>query len=73
MTHAGFRDAIHVPYIMVTCDVVLLPGDKCSLRHGNTCVKWGGDFEEPMWHGVADPFLELAIEARTRVSVPPSS
>ena len=76
----GFRDAIHVPYVMVKCDKELQPGDKISLRgefdsHRLTCVKWGGKPEgkswpeeddgdtEPMWHGVADPFLETAIPA----------
>lgn len=67
---AGFRDAIHVPFIMVTCDTVLSPGDKCSLRHENTCVKWGGKPEtgedwnvEPKWHGIADPWRESNIPA----------
>lgn len=60
---AGFRDAIHVPYIMVTCDADLQPGDKCSLRHDNKCVKWEGRADEPMWHGVAEPFRETSIPA----------
>lgn len=69
----GFRDAIHVPFIVVTCKSDLEPGDKLSLRHDDKCVKWGGlpmevydemymgDNVEPMWHGVADPFLESTI------------
>lgn len=63
--YAGFRDAIHVPFIMVTCDEILNPGDKCSLRNDNKCVEWGGRSEqdEPMWHGVADPFRESNIPA----------
>jgi hypothetical protein len=77
MTHAGFRDAIHVPYIMVTCDTVIEPGDKVSLRHNNKCVKWmglpdtGGEWvkKEPMWHGVADPFLEDRIPSGTLFAV----
>lgn len=56
----GFRDAIHVPFVMVTCDVELTPGVKVSLRHDNKCVKWDGG--EPMWHGVADPFRETSIQ-----------
>lgn len=75
---AGFRDAIHVPYIMVTCDVELQPGDKISLRGDSEwvtkCVKWGGKLAsteffddygktEPMWHGVADPWREKPIPA----------
>ena len=77
----GFRDAIHVPYVMVKCKADLQPGDKVSLRHGENederrlmVVKWGGkpegrpypheDYDtEPMWHGVADPFLETPIPA----------
>jgi hypothetical protein len=62
MNFAGFRDAIHVPFIMVTCETAIEPGDKVSLRHNNSCVKWPGQFEvEPMWHGVADPFRESLI------------
>lgn len=71
--YAGFRDAIHVPFIIVTCNVQLQPGDKVSLRHDNECVKWGGlpdvgknDYDEnvePMWHGVAEPFRESPIPA----------
>jgi hypothetical protein len=76
----GFRDAIHVPYVMVKCNTELQPGDKLSLRDNDedsrrlTVVKWGGKPEgnpyphedhdtEPMWHGVADPFLETTIPA----------
>lgn len=59
----GFRDAIHVPFVMVVCDETLEPGEKCSLRHGDRCVRWGGLPDEPMWHGVADPFLEADIPA----------
>lgn len=72
--YRGFRDAIHVPFIIATCNTELNPGDKVSLREdGDQCVKWGGkpdgvsapDREdvEPMWHGVADPFRESAIQA----------
>ena len=71
MNNLGHRDAIHVPFIMVTCDAELQPGEKVSLRHNDKCVRWGGlpesddDFAEvePMWHGVADPFSEGAIPA----------
>lgn len=63
MSYPGFRDAIHVPFIMVTCDIVLQPGEKCSLRNGDKCVKWCGARYEPMWHGVVDPFLEKPIDA----------
>ena len=83
MEHLGFRDAIHVPYIIVTCDTELQPGDKVSLRnigYDRTVigsVKWGGNPEsgedwctvEPMWHGVADPFRENAIPAGEAFSV----
>jgi len=76
----GFRDAIHVPYVVVACDTALEPGCKVSLRHNgddsdvSRCVKWGGKPEtglygrgdvEPMWHGVADPFLESTIPANS--------
>ena len=57
----GFRDAIHVPFIMVTCNTSIEPGNKVSLRHDNECVKWIGRPDEPMWHGVADPFRETSI------------
>lgn len=75
---AGFRDAIHVPYVMVSCPTPLEPGDKISLRgdseHVTQCVKWGGkpegrpypyeDYDtEPMWHGVADPWRSTTIPA----------
>ena len=59
----GFRDAIHVPFIVVTCETMIEPGDKCSLRHDNKCEKWRGRDDEPMWHGVADPWLEKPINA----------
>ena len=67
---AGFRDAIHVPYIVVSCNAKLAPGDKCSLRSDgrflNTCVKWDvsqfDEYENKEWHGVADPWRETAIE-----------
>ena len=68
MTHPGYKDAIHVPYVMVKCNVDLQPGDKCSLRSEqsdmgeNSCVRWNGE-PRPMWHGVADPFLEAMIPA----------
>ena len=69
VNQAGFRDAIHVPFIMVTCNTSVQPGDKLSLRMDDKCVKWGGkpavggeyDEVEPMWHGVADPFRETTI------------
>lgn len=67
--HVGFRDAIHVPFVVVTCDATLLPGDKCSLRDENSCVRWGGSPNEPMWHGVADPFSETPISAGTPFAV----
>ena len=66
---AGFRDAIHVPFVVVTCETELQPGEKLSLRNSGEhrseigCVKWGGTQDEPMWHGVADPFREIAIPA----------
>ena len=67
--YAGFRDAIHVPYIVVTCETALRPGEKCSLRHEDKCVPWGGSQDEPMWHGVADPFSEVTFPANTLVPV----
>lgn len=68
--HAGFRDAVHVPFILVVCDATLQPGDKCSLRDDDhRCVKWGGSPNEPMWHGVADPFLEEPIPAGSLFAV----
>ena len=57
----GFRDAIHVPYVLVTCHTSLTPGQKVSLREGNECVAYRPG-EDAMWHGVADPF-EHQIEA----------
>ncbi len=72
MSQVGFRDAIHVPFIVVICPTEINPGDKVSLRNDYeddrtkiTCVKWGGrpEREEPMWHGVADPFREAVIPA----------
>ncbi len=77
----GFRDAIHVPFIIVTSDESLHPGMKVSLRHDDKCVRWEGKptvFEhpmgndgdtEPMWHGVVDPFLEKSVEAGTPFAV----
>jgi hypothetical protein len=63
MESPGFRDAIHVPFIVVTCDVTVEPGTKCSLRSEESCVRWEGrnQSEEPEWHGVADPFRESKI------------
>ena len=63
--HVGYRDAIHVPFIVVTCDRNINPGDKISLRMDDKCVLWGyGDgIEEPMWHGVVNPFLEQTVLA----------
>jgi len=69
MMHAGFRDAIHVPFIMVTCEEVLRPGDKCSLRNDNTCVRWCNRSDEPMWHGVANPFSETDFPVGTLIPV----
>lgn len=63
LSHAGFRDAIHVPYVVVTCEVDLHPGQKCSLRHQNRCVKWIGVDDDITWHGVADPFVESVIHS----------
>lgn len=60
-TELGYRDAIHVPYIVVTCDQAVSPGDKVSLRDGKRCVWWGGYPDEPMWHGVVDPFIADAL------------
>jgi hypothetical protein len=61
--HKGFRDAIHVPFVMVTCGDTLRPAEKCSLRDENQCVRWQGGSPdiEPMWHGIADPFRESEI------------
>lgn len=75
----GYRDAIHVPYVVVKCDQPLLPGDKVSLRGSyddvTECVKWRGlpdgrmvdehhmGETEPMWHAVAEPFTEKEIPA----------
>lgn len=59
---AGFRDAIHVPFIIVSCDETVSPGDKCSLRHDNKCCPWSR-LREDWWHGVADPFRESDIPA----------
>jgi hypothetical protein len=65
--YEGFRDAIHVPYVMVKCDTALNPADKCSLRGGEgetlRCVKWMGRDDEPMWHGIAAPFSEVPMPA----------
>ena len=58
----GFRDAVHVPFIMVTCGVMVQPGRKVSLRHDDGCVPWTGNRDLTMWHGVADPFREEPIE-----------
>lgn len=55
MTHPGYRDAIHVPYIMVTCSI--------TLRDDYKCVRWCGSRDEPDWHGVADPFRENDLPA----------
>jgi len=59
----GFRDAIHVPFIIVSCDSELQPGDKISLRHDDKCVLWQGSNYEPDWHGVAEPFRLTKIPA----------
>jgi hypothetical protein len=60
----GFRDAIHVPFIVCKCIATLNPGEKCSLRGGDeriTYVPWrGGDAID--WHGVADPFAKDPIQ-----------
>lgn len=75
MMQLGFRDAVHVPFVVVTCKADLQPGDKLSLRNIDDestvigCVKWGGRDDEPMWHGVADPFRENTIVAGEAFSV----
>lgn len=64
--YAGFKDAMHVPYVLVKSNAdLLMPGTRCSLRHDNLCVPWGGRPEdvEPMWHGVVDPFLDGPVNA----------
>lgn len=64
MDQPGFRDAIHVPFVMVTCDTDLQPGDKISFRRdGDVCIRWAGPSMDWHldWHGVADPFVEGQI------------
>jgi hypothetical protein len=58
----GFRDAVHVPYVIVSCNSELQPGEKVSLRHDNRCVRWD-DFPEIEWHGVVDPFRTTTVPA----------
>lgn len=62
--YEGFRDAIHVPFVVCKCVAPLHPGEKCSLRGSEsriTYVPWrSGD--NIGWHGVADPFREAAIQ-----------
>lgn len=70
--HEGFRDAIHVPFIVCKCVAPLNPGDKCSLRGDEnhiTYVTWkkgdgANEYGDPEldWHGVADPFREVQIQ-----------
>ena len=69
--HVGFRDAIHVPFIVVRCKAPLQPGEKVSLRDRNWCVPWGGlpEPEEPDWHGVVNPFLDSIIPPETPFEV----
>lgn len=65
MSYPGFKDAVHVPFVMVRCDTPLERADQVSLRHDHKCVKWrGGSTDiEPMWHGIADPFRDGFIPA----------
>lgn len=62
--YIGFRDAVHVPFIVITCKTAVSPGEKLSLRHDNHerigCVKWC-EGDKIMWHGVADMFAEGVI------------
>jgi hypothetical protein len=64
----GFRDAIHVPFVVTKCNELLQPGAKCSLRDEDydnpriACVRWS-DGDRPDWHGIADPFRETPIAA----------
>lgn len=58
----GFRDAIHVPFIIVTSDCPVQPGEKLCLREGDKCVRWAGRPGDA-WHGVADPFTEKTIDS----------
>lgn len=62
-TYKGFRDAIHVPFVMVDCSADLSPGQKCSLRDDWTCVPWQ-EGDEIDWHGIADPFRIGVIKAK---------
>ena len=65
----GHKDAIHVPYAVVTSEHLLYPGDKVCFRHGDRAVRFSrdslGEAEDAMWHGVVDPFLENAVEPGT--------
>jgi len=71
---AGFRDAIHVPYVIVTCDTPMPRAAKAWLqskagRPPKTCQLWEPSTEfdpQPDWHGVADPFWKSeSIPANT--------
>lgn len=57
----GFRDAVHVPYAVVTSPMSLIPGDKCCFRGtGEEAVLFDPE-EDALWHGVVDPFVELKV------------
>lgn len=61
----GFRDAIHVPFLVVTCDVDVPRAAKAWIisddRRPNKCCLWRASTEDdpqPDWHGVADPWCD---------------
>lgn len=65
----GFRDAIHVPYVVVTCNETAPSGAKAWFDSGSCnyddrpreCRLWRPSTEydpQPDWHGVVDPFIE---------------
>lgn len=71
----GFRDAIHVPFVVVVCDQRASRGAKAWLTSEDMdgpvsqCRLWRNGSEcdpQPDWHGVVDPFLDSeVIEAGT--------
>lgn len=60
----GFRDAIHVPFVVVTCGENAPRGHRAYFvrewDEGETkkCILWHRDAPHPDWHGVVDPFSE---------------
>lgn len=54
----GFKDAAHMPCVVVTCAKFVLPGDHVKFTDGGTQVE---ECHKGDRHGIVDPFLTEAV------------